>query len=387
MIRLAAVSLVALLAAAPSVVPAALAAEAATKTAGPAVTVQSIKREMITDSVIVTGTLVAREDILISAQIDGYAITDILVEEGDRVKAGQVLAKLNPQTLEASLAQNTAQIARSDAAIASAQSSIVEAQALVAQAQNSFQRSQTLQREGITSAEVFDQRKASALQAQARLVSAREQLRLSEADKALALAQRSDWMIRIERTAIKAPVDGIISRRTARVGSIASSLADPLFRLIKDGMIELEADVAETTLNRLSVGMRADVTPAGRDKPVSATVRLISPEITKASRLGRVRLQLDPAPGLTIGAFARADITLARKDTVVAPLSAVLFAPEGARVQVVKDGVVETRAITTGIRGMGRIEALSGLQAGETVVSISGTFLRNGDRVTPVKAE
>jgi HlyD family secretion protein len=383
MMRFAAVSLFALLTA----TPAAMAAEAAPATAGPAVTVQTIKRDMITDSVIVTGTLVAREDILISAQIDGYAITHILAEEGDRVKAGQVLAKLNPQTLETSLAQNTAQIARADAAIASAQSSIVEAQALVAQAQNSFQRSQTLQREGITSAEVFDQRKASALQAQARLVSAREQLRLSEADKALALAQRSDWLIRIERTEIKAPADGIISRRTARVGSIASSMAEPLFRLIKDGTVELEADVAETTLSRLAVAMRADVTPAGQDKPVGATVRLIAPEITRASRLGRVRIQLEPAPGLTLGAFARADITIARKEAVVAPLSAVLFSPEGARVQVVKDGVVETRAITTGIRGMGRIEALSGLQAGETVVSISGTFLRNGDRVTPIKAE
>jgi HlyD family secretion protein len=72
---------------------------------------------------------------------------------------------------------------------------------------------------------------------------------------------------------------------------------------------------------------------------------------------------------------------------VLAPLSAVLFTSEGARVQVVKDGVVESRAIVTGIRSGGMIEIVTGLQPGESIVSVSGTFLRNGDRVTPIAAK
>ena len=90
---------------------------------------------------------------------------------------------------------------------------------------------------------------------------------------------------------------------------------------------------------------------------------------------------------MIIGSFARGNIEIARKDAIVTPLSAVLFTSEGPRVQVVKDGVVQTRVITTGIRTGNTVEALSGLEPGEIVVTISGTFLRQGDRVTPILAQ
>jgi HlyD family secretion protein len=369
--------------------PAVLAAEAAgtTETRPPSVTVSTVARSTMVDSVIVTGTLVAREDIMVAAQIEGYAIQEIMVEEGDRVKAGQVLARLSRETIDASLAQNKAQIARAEAGIASARTAITEAEAARTQAQASFQRTQTLRSEGIASAETFDLRQASARQTTARLAGAQEQLRLAEADKALAEAQRGELMIRSGRTEIKAPSDGIISRRSARIGAIASAAGEPLFRIIKDGAIELEADLSETTLARIKQAQKATIRPAGHVEDLTATVRLISAEITKASRLGRVRLAIDKPDGLVIGSFARGMIEIARRDTVVTPLSAVLFTDEGARVQVVKDGAIVTRPITAGIRSGGRIEAKSGLEVGEVVVTISGTFLRNGDRVTPVKAE
>jgi HlyD family secretion protein len=355
--------------------------------AAPSVTVTTIRQGPIVDSVIVTGTLVAREEILVAAQIDGYAITEILMEEGDRVKAGQVLARLSREMIDAALAQNKAQIARAEASIASARSTIVEAEAARAQAQSSFQRTRTLRDEGIASAETFDQRQAAAQQTTARLSAAREQLRLAEADKALAEAQRSEWMIREGRTEIRSPADGVVSRRAARIGAIAAAAADPMFRIIRDGAVELEADLAETTLARIVVGQKAAVRPAGRDVDLPATVRLVSAEIARASRLGRVRIQLDNPEGLVIGSFARGSIDIARKQAALAPLSAVLFTTEGPRVQVVKDGIVETRPITTGIRAGGLVEVKSGLAEGETIVSISGTFLRNGDRVTPVEAK
>jgi HlyD family secretion protein len=370
--------------------PAAIAADAsasAASSSAPAVTVASISRGRITDSVIVTGTLVAREEILVAAQIDGYAIQEILVEEGDRVKQGQVLARLSRELIDAALAQNKAQIARAEASMAAARSTIAEAEAARTQAQASFQRTRTLREEGIASAETFDQRQAAAQQTTARLAAAREQLRLAEADKALAEAQRGEWMIRVGRSEIKAPADGIISRRTARIGAIAAGAADPLFRIIRDGAIELEADLAETTLARIRVGQKAAVRPAGRDGDIAAIVRLVSPEIARATRLGRVRLTLENPDGLVVGSFARGVIEVASREAVQAPLSAVLFTNEGPRVQVVKDGVVESRAITTGIRAGGMIEVVTGLQAGESIVSISGTFLRNGDRVTPISAK
>ena len=355
--------------------------------AAPSVTVSTITKSPIVDNIIVTGTLVAREEILVAVQIEAFAITEILVEEGDKVKAGQVLARLSRETIDASLAQNRAQITRAEASVASAKSSIIDAEAARSQAQASFQRTQTLKSEGIASAETFDQRQASAQQTVARLSIAREQLRLAEADKALAEAQRVELTIRQARTEIKAPTDGIISRRTARIGAIASAVGEPLFRMIKDGAIELEADMAETTLARITVGQKASIRPAGRETDLEATVRLISAEIAKTSRLGRVRLAVKQSEGRVIGSFSRGIIEVERKEAVLTPLSAVLFTADGPRVQVVKNGVVETRSITSGIRAGGKIEARSGLEPGETVVTISGTFLRNGDKVTPVLAQ
>lgn len=363
------------------------AAETSATRAAPSVTVTTVSRQPITDSVIVTGTLVAREEILVAVQIEGYAITEILVEEGDRVKAGQVLARLSRELIDSALAQNTAQIARAEASMASARSSIAEAEATRAQAQASFQRTQTLRSDGIASAETYDQRQAAALQAAARLTAAREQLRLAEADKALAEAQRLEWMIRLGRTEIKAPADGIISRRSARIGSVAASAGDPLFRIIRDGAIELEADVAEMTLARITPGLVATVRPAGQAADLGASVRLVSPEITRTTRLGRVRLALNTSEGLTIGSFGRGTIEIARKEAILAPFSAVLFTAEGPRVQVVKDNTVESRTVTAGIRSVGMLEIVSGLAPGEAIVTISGTFLRNGDRITPIQAK
>lgn len=367
----------------------ALAAEASgqTERAAPAVTVSTVRRQPIVDTVIVTGTLVPREEILVAAQIDGYAINEILVEEGDRVKAGQALARLSRELIETALAQNKAQVARAEASIASARSSIVEAEATRAQAQNAFERARSLRGEGITTLDVFEQRQAAAAQTTARLAASREQLRLAEAEKALAEAQGREWAIRLERTEIKAPTDGVVSRRTARIGAVASAAGEPLFRIIKDGAVELEADVAEMALAKIAPGMKAAVRPAGRTADLPATVRLVSPEITRTTRLGRVRLALDAAEGLVIGSFGRGVIEIAAREALAVPISAVLFTNEGPRVQIVKDGAVETRAVTAGIRAGALLEIAAGVEAGETVVAISGTFLRNGDRVSPVAAK
>jgi RND family efflux transporter MFP subunit len=352
----------------------------------PSVTVAPAARGQISDTAVVTGTLVAREEVLVVAQVDGLAIRDILVEEGDTVAKGAVLARLARETVEASLAQNTAQIARAEAAIAQAEGQIAEAEATRAQAEASFARARQLRAEGVTTAEIFDQRQATAQTAAARVEQAQQALRLARADRALAQAQRQEMQIRLERTEIKAPAGGIISRRTARLGAIASSQGEALFRIIQDGEIELEADVSETVLARMQPGQPASVLPAGREEALPARVRLVSPEVGRSTRLGRVRLAIATQERLPTGSFARGTVTLAAREGVLVPQSAVQFTAEGARLQVVKGGVVETREVRTGIRSGGRVEILEGLKEGEEVVVMAGTFLRNGDRVTAVAA-
>ena len=117
---------------------------------------------------------------------------------------------------------------------------------------------------------------------------------------------------------------------------------------------------------------------------MAGTIRLIAPEVDKASRLGRVRVALDGNPPVAIGSFARGVIETGRKRAITLPLSAITYARSGATVQSVKDGKVTTKPVTLGLAGGGRAEILSGIAEGETVVARAGTFVRDGDIITPV---
>ncbi len=352
---------------------------------GPAITVTSAKRGEIVQSVVVSGSMVARDEVLVAPEVDGFVITELLAEEGDRVAAGQVLARLSRTTLEVQRAQNDAQVKRAEAAVDQAKAQIVEAEANLVQANNAFDRTKALRDSGNASLETFDQRSATARGAQARLNSMKQALAITTADLALAQAQGRDIEVRLARTEIKAPKAGIVSRRNARLGAMATlAAADPLFKIIADGAIELEADVAEVELPNLKVGQAVAVTPAGSEKPLEGTIRLISPEVDKASRLGRLRITLTGNPPVAVGSFARGVIETGRKTSIVLPLSAITYARGGAMVQAVKDGRVTTKKVVLGLIGGGRAEIVSGLAEGESVVARAGTFVRDGDMITPI---
>ncbi|WP_428979588.1 efflux RND transporter periplasmic adaptor subunit, partial [Hansschlegelia zhihuaiae] len=121
-------------------------------------------------------------------------------------------------------------------------------------------------------------------------------------------------------------------------------------------------------------------------EPVEGRVRLVAPTVDQASRLGKVKIELPAEKGLRPGLFARGAIETARREGVVVPQSALLFNADGVRVQVVKEGVVSERRVRTGLSDRDGVEVLEGVAAGEDVVERAGGFLRDGDRVTPVRA-
>ncbi|WP_334175019.1 efflux RND transporter periplasmic adaptor subunit [Pseudoxanthobacter sp.] len=351
----------------------------------PAVSVMKAEPGTLTERVVVTGDIVPREEVQVSAEIDGQAVTEVLAEAGDRVEKGAVLARLSRETLDAALAQAEAHVARADAAISQAESQVTEAGATLEQARKVFARTDQLAKTGVASREAYDQRKSDVDVGAARLAAAEQALKAARADKALAVAQQRDAGIRLERTEIRAPAAGVISRRDVRVGQVVSSASGPLFRIIENGDLDLSGEVAEAVIVRLAVGDAAAVTPSGFAGPIAGTVRRISPEVNDRSRLGEVRIALPQAPGLKVGAFARGEIETASRQGIVLPISAVLYGPRGPQVQVVNGGgVVETRPVTIALVAEGRAVVTAGLKAGDTIVSISGTFLRNGDRVTPI---
>ena len=335
----------------------------------PAVTVAAATTTSFIDSVLVTGSLVARSEILIAPEVEGLRIVELGAEEGDRVRKDQLLARLEQETLEAQLAHNQASLARASAAIAQAQSQIVQAEARMTEAKANYDRAQPLKKSGALSEAVFDQREAAARTAAAQLTAARDGLKLAEAERGQTEAQRREIAWKRSRTEVKAPTDGLVSRRTARVGGMATAVGEPMFRMAAGGEIELEAEVPEADMGRLAEGQIARITVAGSGE-VEGRVRLVSPEVDKTTRLGKVRILLGSAKTLRIGAFGRGLIEIAQSQGLSVPASAVQFNTEGAQVLVVKGDKVANRRVKLGLVTDDKAEILSGLAEGDLMKKV-----------------
>jgi len=348
----------------------------------PAVSVVAAAKREFVDRLFVSGTLVAREEAQVAARIDGLTIVEVDAEDGDHVKQGQVLARLDRSQLDAQLAQNDAATRRADAAVDQARSTIAESQAQLEFASSDFDRARKLGA-GVMAASTIEQRQTAMKTAQAQLSAAKFALGVAEADRKSRDAERRELLVRIDRTEVKAPVAGLVSRRSARLGAAASASGEPLFRIIEDGAIDLEADVPEQDLARLAVGMTAELKLPGVDQPVAGRVRLVNQEVDKASRTGKVRIALGDVSHAHVGAFASGSVELARREGVGVPATALQRDGDEARLDVVSGGKVEARTVKAGIADGDWVEILSGVAAGESVVARAAAFLRPGDRVRP----
>jgi HlyD family secretion protein len=177
-------------------------------------------------------------------------------------------------------------------------------------------------------------------------------------------------------------VAGIVTARSARIGAIASAAGgSPMFTLIRDGALEMNADVSEEDLLRLAPGQPATVRVTGLGRPITGRVRLVEPSVDPATRLGRIRIALDEPGAVRDGMFGEAEIVVAERAGPAAPVTAV--ASDGS-VLMVEDGVVRRVTVTPGIRDGALVEIRSGLVAGATLVARAGAFVHEGDRINPV---
>lgn len=352
----------------------------------PSVSTATAQMHDFVETVLVTGSLVPRDEILVAPEIEGLRVLELKVDEGDEVKQGQVLAVLTANSIDAQLAENDAQLARSNAAISQAQSQIAEAEARAKEAAAALERAKPLKKQGWIADSAVDQRESLANSTKAQVTAARDGLKLAEAEKAQVEARRRELDWRRGNVEVKSPADGLVSRRNARIGGLALSVGEPMFRIIARGEVELDAEVTESQVTKLKEGQPAVVTAAGGIE-VSGKVRLVSPQIDSATRLGRVRIFIGANRELRIGGFANASIETARERGIALPVSAISYSAKGAFAQVVVADKVDTRAVTTGLTSGGLVQIKSGVAEGETVVARAGTFLRDGDAVRPVAAD
>lgn len=352
--------------------------------APPSISVMIAEKKPIAEDLVVTGSFAAGELVLVTPEIEGLAITEFLAEEGDQVKKGQVLARLSSSSTDISIAQTQASLAANDAALAQNKNQIKQAQISADRAESDLNRTKKLRTSGVATQETFDQRLAAFDLAEAQLANAKLAIEGTKANRAGIQAQMSELELRKARTEIKSPVDGYISRRTVQVGAIASGSKEPMYNIVANGVVKLLAEIPESDLPRVKVGQKAKITVNGMDKAIDGEVKLISPEVNESTRIGIAHIRVNEGDRIALGAFGRARISLAAGDGVALPLTAVTFGDNGPTVQLVINNKVEVRKVITGLVGTDSIEITDGVSAGDTFVARAGTFVRDGDAVTPI---
>lgn len=320
------------------------------------VTAAKIELRSMAGSVAASGLLVAREEAAVDSELSGYRLAEVFVDEGDMVRAGQPLARIDGTLLDARLAQARAQLA--------------QAQAQAAQAQGEADRVRGLDGTGILSDEQIATRRFQAQSARAAVDVSRASLR--------------DLQTQQGRLILRAPVAGTILQRSARPGEVAAPGGDPMFRIARGGLVELDAEVPENLLvsvnpaNAARVILPSGVTLAGR-------VRFVSPRVDPQTKLGRVRIALPVHSQLRAGGFARAEFDRAPRPVPAVPERAVQYEASGPSVMVIDaENKARRKSIRPGARSGGWVELLQGPPVGSRVALGGGAFVNEGDLVKPV---
>ncbi|WP_137131743.1 efflux RND transporter periplasmic adaptor subunit [Rhizobium sp. FY34] len=352
----------------------------------PAIVVTNVTERNLKDSVVASGTIRPVEEVFVQPLVDGLSIKSLKVDVGDKVSAGQVVADLNSDSLLLQKSQQLASKAKAEAGLAQYQAQVIEAQANADDTVRQRDRTQNLSRNGTASTAQVEQTAASAAAALARLNAAKQAVSVGEADIKVVQAQIDDIDLKLERTDVKAPVAGVISKKDAKVGAIAAGSGTPLFTMIRDGDIELVADVPESEIGRLKAGMKAKITVAGTSKALDGKIRLISPVVDQTSRLGAVHIIVDDEHVAKAGMYANAEIVINETRGLALPQSAVATDRRGSFARLVEGNVVKQVKLEIGIQDAGFVQILNGLKAGDQVVAKAGAFVRDGDQIKPVQS-
>jgi HlyD family secretion protein len=182
---------------------------------------------------------------------------------------------------------------------------------------------------------------------------------------------------------VTAPAAGVVIFSSAKIGAMVSSAPPPLFQIAERGEMELLADAPTKGLQSLAPNQPAKIEVVGVGV-LSGKVRLVSNTINQQTQLGQLRVSIEDNPQLRVGAYARATIEVGQRCGPAVPLSAVLYGPSGAVVQVVRDNRVETRRVSVGLIAGAEAEIRDGVSEGEMVIARAGAFFRDGDRVRAV---
>lgn len=290
----------------------------------------------LSEALELTGAIVPVSEVLATSDLSGVKVLTLLAEEGDSVKQGQVLARLDTESLQYQLQQLEAQRQRSE---------------------EEFHRLDRIKQSGAVSKDELSQ-KWLALQS--------------------SIAQYNDLKLKLERAAILAPAHGVIYERGIASGALLVG-GEVLFRIASGGLSEVEVQVPETQLSRLATGQSGTITLASGEK-LEGAVRRVTPRIDPVQRTAAVRISLPSKSFYPVGAFATVKLTVGRHQGLTLPLTALQKDGDGDFIWIIDGGKARVQRITPQFRDNSRVIA-DDLATEWQVVATAGAFLQVGDVV------
>lgn len=327
------------------------------------VTLIEAQQTVLPLKVFANGNIAAWQEAIIGSEANGLRLTNVLVNVGDVVKKGQLLADFSTESIEAELSQ--------------AKASLMEAEVQSRDAINNAERARTLQNTGAMSGQQIDQYLATADSAKARVEVAR--------------AVVSTQQIRLKNTKIYAPDNGIISARSATVGAVVG-VGTELFKLIRQSRLEWRAEVTSADLPSIKAGMQVNVTTADGSS-FKGRVRMISPTVDLQTRNALIYVDLPVNSTAKAGMFAKGEFVLGKSSSLTLPQQALVLRDGFTYVFVVKNGhdpkgrdnkAVQQVKVQTGRRIGNLVEIISGLEPNQQLVATGGAFLSDRDLVKVV---
>lgn len=334
----------------------------ASRAAKPALSVQVVQPQQASWALELgaNGAIAAWQEAVVGAELSGLRLSAVLVNVGDRVRKGQVLATLADEAVRAD--------------IQTARASLLEAQALAAEATSNADRARKLRTADAISAQEAQRSLTAEQTALARVESAKAQLASQE--------------VRGRQTRVLAPDDGVISARSATVGAVVQPGLE-LFRLIRQGRLEWRAELPSADLGRVQPGMKAVATPPG-GQAIEGRVRMVAPTVDAGTRNGVVYVDLPSSAvqaGARAGMFASGKVAVGQAGGLTVPQTAVLLRDGFSYVFVVDaQQSVRQLKVRVGRRQADRVEVVEGLKPDVQVVAAGVAFLADGDKVRVVGA-
>ena len=353
------------------------------------VAVAAVERTLVARRLNVTGTVAARDLIAVLPQTTGLQIRQILVDEGDFVKAGQVMAVLDNSVLQAEIEEAKAEVESNQAVVKQRQAALAQERASEDEAQRNFERNRQLADAGAISRQELDTRATAVATAKEAVRVAQANINSAQADVRSSIARVQQLQTRLGQTTVRAPAAGVVAQKNVEIGNVAGT--QQLFSIIQNGELELLAQVPANQLSQVKIGATAQISyDADSRVRLQGRVREIAPLVNEQNRQATVKINIPPTELLRPGMFARAAISTRSLPGMTVPAKAIVPQADGSAsvFLLTKDDIVQAQSVEVGeIINASTVEIISGLKPGDRVVVSGAGYLKDGDRIRVVGAE